>query len=185
MVVHGPKPAAVGFWRVLHDVEVEVHADPLEEVVVERDEADLDGDLQVLHAPQLLQEVDDLLVDFLRLADDEAEVGFEGGDRARSAHRVPGGGLDGGGDQVDEAVEVGLGAAAQSAGPGAGGLALPAGQPPVPAPGRRRPSGPARGVDHAAVDLAAVVCWPPRPGACSCGGRRMGLPPLPCAMASL
>ena len=76
------------------DVEVEVHADPLEEVVVEGDEADFDGDLQVLQPPQLLQQVDDLLVDFLGLADDEAQVGLEGGDRARAAHVVPGGGLD-------------------------------------------------------------------------------------------
>ena len=36
-------------WRGVLDVEVEVDADPLEEVVVERDEADFDRDLQVLH----------------------------------------------------------------------------------------------------------------------------------------
>ena len=67
------------------------------------------GHLQVLQAPQLLQEIDDFLVDFLGLADDEAEVGLEGGDRARPADVVPGGGLDGRCDQVDQAVEVGLG----------------------------------------------------------------------------
>ena len=100
---------------VVVDVEVEVDADPLEEVVVERDEADFDGDLQVLQPPQLLQQVGDFLVDFLRLADDQAEVGLEGGDRARPADLVPGGGLDGRGDQIDQAVEVGLRSAAQSA----------------------------------------------------------------------
>ena len=82
-LVTGPKPAAMRILRVLRDVEVEVHADPLEEVVAERDEADFDRHLQVLHAPQLLQQIDDLLVDFLRLADDQAQVGFEVGDRAR------------------------------------------------------------------------------------------------------
>jgi hypothetical protein len=76
------KPAALRIGDDLLDwVEVEVHADPLEEVVVEGDEADFDRDLQVLHPPQLLQQIDDLLVDFLRLADDEAEVRGRGGDR--------------------------------------------------------------------------------------------------------
>ena len=88
--------------KVVLDVEVEVYADPLEEVVVQRDEADFDRDLEVLQPPQLLQEIDDLLVDLLRLADDEAEVGGEGLDRAGSAHVVPRGGLDGRGDQVDQ-----------------------------------------------------------------------------------
>ena len=36
--------------RVVVDLEVEVDADPLEEVVVERDEADFDRHLQVLQA---------------------------------------------------------------------------------------------------------------------------------------
>ena len=85
-------PAAVD---VVVDVEVEVDADPLEEVVVERDEADFDRHLQVLQPPQLFQQVDDFLVDFLRLADDQAQVGLERGDRARAADVVPGGGLDG------------------------------------------------------------------------------------------
>ena len=109
------------------DVEVEADADPLEEVVVQRDEADLDGNLEVLQTPQLLQEVGDLLVDLLRLADHQAQVRFEGGNGARPADGVPGGGSDRGSDQVDEAVEVGLGAAAESARPGADGLVLGAG----------------------------------------------------------
>ena len=105
-----------GVLDVRLEVEVEVHADLLEELVAQRDEADFDGHLQVLHAPQLLQQVDDFLVNFLRLADDQAEVGFELGDRSRSADFVPGGGLDGGVDQVDEAVEIGPRASARSAG---------------------------------------------------------------------
>ena len=104
---HGAETGRRGILIVGGDIEVEVHADVLEEAVAERDEADFDGDLKVLHAPQLLQQVDDLLVDFLRLADDQAEVGLELGDRARSADLVPGGGGDGGVDQLDDAVEVG------------------------------------------------------------------------------
>ena len=38
---------------------------------------------------QLFQQVDDFLVDFLGLADDQAEVRFETGDRARPAHVIP------------------------------------------------------------------------------------------------
>ena len=67
---------------VLGDVEVEVDADTLEEIVVERDEADFDRHLQILHPPQLLQEIDDLLVDLLRLADDQAQVRRCGGNTA-------------------------------------------------------------------------------------------------------
>ena len=60
------------------DVDVEVDADPLEEAVVEPDEADFDRHLQILQAAQLFQQVGDLFVDRLRLADDEAQVGGEG-----------------------------------------------------------------------------------------------------------
>ena len=80
---------------VVVDVEIEIDAHSLEEVVVERDEPDLNGHLQVLHPPQLLQEIDDLLVDFLGLADHQAEVGFEFSNRARSARVIPGLGMDG------------------------------------------------------------------------------------------
>ena len=44
-------------------VEVEVHADRLEEVVVDRDKPAFDGNLEVLQPPQLLQEVADFVVD--------------------------------------------------------------------------------------------------------------------------
>ena len=106
------------------DVEVEAHADALEEIVAERDEADLDGHLQVLQPAQLLQQIGDFLVHFLRLADDDAQVRLEGSDRARSADVIPRGRLDGRLDQVDQAVEVGLRAAAESARPGAHRLIL-------------------------------------------------------------
>ena len=86
------QPAAGGFKPTVSDVlgaadrrrrfawscviwSLEVDADLLEEVVAERDVADFDRDLQVLQAAQLIQQVDDLLVDFLRLADDQAQVG--------------------------------------------------------------------------------------------------------------
>ena len=59
---------------VVVDVEVEVDADPLEEVVVQRDEPHLDRHLQVLQAAELFQQVGDLLVNVLRLADDQAQV---------------------------------------------------------------------------------------------------------------
>ena len=83
----GRKPAAVDRPRFVVDLEVEVHADPLEELVVQRDEADFDRHLQVLQAPQLFQQVDDLFVDLLGLADDQAQVGLEG--RRSSPDRPP------------------------------------------------------------------------------------------------
>ena len=72
------------------DVEVEVDTDPLEERVGERDEPHLDRDLEVLEAAELFEEVRDLLVHLLRLADDEAQIGLERPDRARASLRVPG-----------------------------------------------------------------------------------------------
>ncbi len=45
----------------------------------------------------------------------DVDAGGEGGDRARPADVVPGGGLDGRGDQVDQRIEVGLGRAALAA----------------------------------------------------------------------
>ena len=53
-------------WRGVDDVGLEVDADLLEEVVVERDEADFDRDLQILVLAQLFKQVHDLLVDVLR-----------------------------------------------------------------------------------------------------------------------
>src|SRR5207253_2590026 len=72
------------------DVELKIDADTLEKVVVERDEANFDRDLQILIAPQLFQELDDFFVDFLRLADDEAQVVAELGDRTGTTNLVPG-----------------------------------------------------------------------------------------------
>ena len=69
--------------------KVEIDADPLEEVVGQRDEPHFDRHLQVLQAAKLLEQVRDLLVHFLRLADDQAQVGFKARDRARTAHVVP------------------------------------------------------------------------------------------------
>ena len=68
------------FTPLSFDVHVEVDADPLEEAVVEPDEADFDRDLQILQAAQLLEQVGNFFVDGLSLADDEAEVGGEGAD---------------------------------------------------------------------------------------------------------
>jgi hypothetical protein len=85
------------------DVEVEVDADPLEEGVVQGDESDLDRDLEVLEPPQLFEQVGDLLVYLLRLADDEREVRFELTNRAVAAAVGPGPGpADGVLDEVDE-----------------------------------------------------------------------------------
>ena len=75
--------------RVVVDAQVEIDADPLEEVVGQRDEADFDRHLQVLQAAELLEQVGDLLVNFLRLADDEAQVVLKARDRARAADFVP------------------------------------------------------------------------------------------------
>ena len=152
---------------VIVDVEVEIDADAFEEVVVEGDEADFDRDLQILHPPQLAEKIDDFLVNFLGLADDDAQVGFEGLDRTRAAHVVPGGGLDGLGDQIDEAVEVGLRAAAQAAGAESDRTGRAAGR----TARRRRSSrcwvgklGHEFGIHHAALRLCRC-CRPRRPGA--------------------
>ena len=87
------------------DVEVEVDTDPFEEVVVERDEANFDRDLQVLQPSQLFQQIGNLLVDFLRLADDQAQVGGKPLDRSLAADIVPGIRRDRGRDQLDQRVE--------------------------------------------------------------------------------
>src|SRR6185312_337610 len=64
------------------DVEVEIDADLLEEVVADGDEPDLDRDLQVLEPPELLEQLGDLLVDLGRVADDQADAEQERRDRA-------------------------------------------------------------------------------------------------------
>src|SRR5262249_30601411 len=66
--------------RVGLDLEVEVHADSLEEVVADLDEPDLDGDLEVLEPPELPEEVNDLVVDLGGVADDQADIEEERGD---------------------------------------------------------------------------------------------------------
>ncbi len=88
---------------VVVDVEVEVDADPLEEVVVQRDEADFDGHLQVLQPAELFEQVDDLFVDLLRLADDQARGWFRTGRSNRDRPLRPRWSGDGGRDQFDQA----------------------------------------------------------------------------------
>ena len=55
--------ALPGFTPLSFDVHIEVDADPLEEAVVEPDEADFDRDLQILQAAKLLEQVGDFFVD--------------------------------------------------------------------------------------------------------------------------
>ena len=106
--------------RAVVDVHVEVDADPLEEAVVQPDEADFDRDLQILQPAELLQQVGNFFVDGLRLADHEAQVGGERADFGLAAAVLgPGFGRNGGDDQVDERIEVGVRAAAHAARPGA------------------------------------------------------------------
>ena len=93
------------------DVEVEVDTDPLEEGVVEADEPNLDRHLEILETAELLEEIGDLVVHFLRLADNDAQVRRERLDRSLAADRVPGLRGDGVLDQIDERREVGLGTA--------------------------------------------------------------------------
>src|SRR5690242_4109086 len=57
------------------DVELEVYANTFVEVVIQADKSDFDGDLQILQTTQLSQQIGNLLVDFLRLRDHEAQVG--------------------------------------------------------------------------------------------------------------
>ncbi len=64
------------------DLEVEVDTDLLEEVVADGDEADLDGDLEVLQPPELAEQVGDLLMDLGRVADDQADAQEERNDRS-------------------------------------------------------------------------------------------------------
>src|SRR5205085_4227040 len=66
---------------------------------------------------ELLEQVANLLVDFLRLADDQTEVRLELFDRARTADVVPGIRLNCRGDQLDQRIEVGLSTASHAARP--------------------------------------------------------------------
>ncbi len=81
----------------IFDIHVEVDANPFEERIVQANEADFDGDLQILQAAQLLEQVGDFLMDGLRLADDETQVRGEGTDFGGAAAVFgPRFGLDGG-----------------------------------------------------------------------------------------
>ncbi len=63
------------------DIEVEVDADLLEEVIADRDEPDFNRNLEVLEPPQLPEQVGDLFVDFRRVLDDQTQTQEEGHDR--------------------------------------------------------------------------------------------------------
>ncbi len=91
------------------DVEVEVDSDPLEEPVGHRHEPHFDRHLQVLQPSQLFEQVGDLVVHLLRLADDQAERRVELLDRSGPADILPRVGGDRLRDQVDELREVRLG----------------------------------------------------------------------------
>ncbi|NNJ27673.1 hypothetical protein LzC2_37810 [Planctomycetes bacterium LzC2] len=93
-----------GAQFVLH-VEVEVDADPLEELVGHRDESHLDRHLQVLQTTQLSQQFADLLVHGLRLANDQGEGGFTGLQRPATAQHLPAFRLHGGADQLGKFLE--------------------------------------------------------------------------------
>ena len=93
------------------DVEIEVDTDAFGERIVERDEPHLDRHLQVLQPPQLIEQVGDLFVNLLRLADHQAEIGLEGHHRPLAADGVPAGWGHRLLNQVNEGLEVGLGAA--------------------------------------------------------------------------
>ena len=88
-------------------------------------------------------------MDLLRLADDQAQVGRGGGDIALPAAMVPRGRRHGLRDEVDQAVEVGVGPVAGAAG-AARGLVGAAGQ-------ARGKIGHHRRVDHGAAVRPAVL----------------------------
>ena len=134
----------------------EVDADPLEEVVVERDEADFDRDLQILQAAQLLEQSAISswtpcvwLMTRLRLVGKGRISAWPPPFSAQVSVR------DGRDDQVDERIEVGIRCPAHAARTGADGhrrrrraawiVELP---PPI-CCARTLPFGP-----------TAVLCWP-------------------------
>src|SRR5262249_43958516 len=90
----------------IRQVEVEVHADSLEELIVDRHEATFHRNLQVLETAQLRQQIRDFLVDRLCLTDDETERRLKRFDVALTAHFAPGRRLDRRNDQIDQGVEV-------------------------------------------------------------------------------
>src|SRR5262249_26694292 len=60
--------------RAVFNIHLEVDADPFKEVVVQADEADFNRHLQVLQTTELLQQVGNLFMHSLRLADNQAQV---------------------------------------------------------------------------------------------------------------
>ena len=64
------------------DLEVEIDADRLVEVIARGDESDFDRDLEVLEPAELAEQVGDLVVDLRRVADDQADAQVERRDRA-------------------------------------------------------------------------------------------------------
>src|SRR5262249_3263495 len=101
---------------VVVDAELEIDADAFEEVVGQVDEADLERHLHVFKAEQVFMQIGNLLMHVLSLADDEAEVVFVTGDRARAADFGPALWGDGTGNQLRQAIEIGLNAASHAAG---------------------------------------------------------------------
>ena len=165
------RPAAAPFGtfgvrrdaRAVFDVEVEVDADPFEEAVREPDEPHLDRHLQVLQAAKLLQQIGDLLVHPLRLADDQAQVGRERLDFAFArAVFHPAVVLDSRDDQVDERIEVGTAPRR----PGRRGRRVSGGLTPLPRCwDRRRRTAGHRVLSATARDLARARCRRPPPSA--------------------
>src|SRR5207248_6310462 len=83
------------------DLEVEVHANLLEEVILDGDKPDLDRDLEILEPAQLAEQVGDLVVDLRRVADDQADAQEERRDGADGP-----GGIDSAGIPAEAAPEA-------------------------------------------------------------------------------
>ena len=79
-VLHGERGVLADGLGV--DLEVEIDADRLVEVIAQGDEPDFDRDLEVLEPAELAEQVGDLVVDLRRVADDQADAEVERRDRA-------------------------------------------------------------------------------------------------------
>ena len=68
----------VDLWKTgrRSHVEFEVDPDSFEESIADRDEANFDGHLQILQSTQLIEQVCDLFVNLLSLADHQAQCRF-------------------------------------------------------------------------------------------------------------
>ena len=71
--------------RVRLNLEIEIHPDKLEEGIVDRDKPDFDRHLEVLQPAELAEQVSDLIVNFRRVLDDQADTEEERDDRTRLA----------------------------------------------------------------------------------------------------